>query len=272
MNINEVLYEEKVQYPLSDTRFRSLWGVMAFRIFLLPLFILMVYLLVSLVLEGNYAQPATIVLIAGIILLYATDRYVLLPVYKSGLPIRIYKNGIELPTTKFEQVFSKSGFIPKDEIKLITPKHHNIVVKGKIKYNILNEFIVTRIDGQEFRSYIKNEEEIRKILEILEEMWPDLYSEFGDVQDLSDRDIRALKKYEGKKINTILTIVYFSATLVIAISIGLWFVCMFVEILPIVFAIAFLSLVIAGYFIWRARDSKEKLDRYSEYKHKQREQ
>jgi len=180
----ELLFIEKIRFPIYNTRFNSkkniiFWRI-AFSLAIIISILIFVYNLKIYLTEPKY-NTMTFPAIGIFIFLWASLLYLTKRILYASIPIRIYSDTIYMPTSFFENRILKRGKISIINIKKIYTDFSEIsgAKLSDRKINKKGEFLDNQliIETKDQRKYISGPKEIKQIMKIkriINKNWPDL--------------------------------------------------------------------------------------------------
>ncbi len=108
----------------------------------------------------------------------------------SATPIKVYENGLLMPSSILERTISGPKALPADTISIIYP---SVEIEEDLRQYI--GFIVVMNDGKRHTSSRKASEEVSRIMQLVKQRWPHKYNEFGEIESLSLKQRRRLQKH-----------------------------------------------------------------------------
>jgi len=144
-------------------------------------------LLVKTLLEETIVPYTALILLASVVTFLILNFQLLARSEHSVKPLRIYENGIEMPTTWFERVLLRRRFVSWEDIETVFTVRHNAVEEGKLMYGVETEIVLVTRDGLTYSTFAKDRTEIKKAIDVISSLWVRLYEEKARIEDLERR-------------------------------------------------------------------------------------
>ncbi|MCK5290692.1 MAG: hypothetical protein KAR39_01585 [Thermoplasmata archaeon] len=191
--LGELLYEESALVPMARIPLSRSRPIIIFVMyFVLAAIPLMVYLLLKHIesLDGGIDLVFLLFTILVIGVVIGAYLYLRLLLY-SATPVKIYRNGVEVPSSPIRRFLLGPKVILQSRITMIYPSFNSE------RPEIYSGIVVHTDNGRHHPSPQKAPEEISKIIQIVKKRWPNKFNEFGDIEILSLRERRKRLRFSS---------------------------------------------------------------------------
>jgi len=182
-----LVFQDDVNVSSQLSYIPSLRQVLVVRVFLAFGALTLYALLVKTLLEETIVPYTALILLASVVTFLILNFQLLARSEHSVKPLRIYENGIEMPTTWFERVLLRRRFVSWEDIETIFTVRHNAVEEGKLVYGVETEIVLVTRDGLTYSTFAKDRTEIKKAIDVISSLWVRLYEEKARIEDLERR-------------------------------------------------------------------------------------
>ncbi|MEE9341623.1 MAG: hypothetical protein V3V21_08215 [Thermoplasmata archaeon] len=182
-----LVFQDDVDVSSQVSYIMSLRQILVFRVSLVSCAMILYSLLVKSLLEETIVPMRAFILLTIVVTVLMLDFQFFARFEHSVLPLRIYENGIEMPTTWFERILLRRRFVSWDDVETILTVRHNIIEEREIVRGIETEIVLVTRDGLTYSTFVKDRTEIKKAIDVISSLWGRLYEEKARIEDLERR-------------------------------------------------------------------------------------
>lgn len=182
-----LVFQDDVKASSQLSYIPSLRQVLAFRVSFVTCAMILYSLLVKGLLEETMVPLRALIFLTIVFTLLILDLQFLARLEHSVKPMRIYENGIEMPSTWLERLLLRRRFVHWEDVETIFTVRHNLEEKGKLTYGVETEIVLVTTDGFTFSTFIKDRTEIKKAVGVISDVWGRYDEEKARIEDLERR-------------------------------------------------------------------------------------